>query len=188
MNIDPETGLLDQARQAATPNQDERPAGSEPELIVIHCISLPPGEFGGPHIDNLFANCLETDAHPYFAEISDMRVSAHLLIRRDGEIIQYVPFHARAWHAGESSYCGRSACNDFSIGIELEGCEKTPYSSEQYERLAEAISALLRRYESLSRERISGHSDISPGRKTDPGDVFDWDRLDQLLNHRAGRN
>lgn len=188
MNIDPKTGLLEEARQAASPNQDARPAGIEPELIVIHCISLPPGEFGGPHIDDLFANRLDAAAHPYFAEINGMRVSTHLLIRRDGEIVQYVPFHARAWHAGESSYCGRDACNDFSIGIELEGCENIPYTGEQYERLAETISALFRRYDGLSREHISGHSDISPGRKTDPGDVFDWGHLDQLLSQHAGRN
>lgn len=186
MKIDPKHGLLDEATLLPSPNQDERPADTEPELIVIHCISLPPGEFGGPHIDELFTNCLEPDAHPYFAEITDMRVSAHLLVRRDGDITQYVPFNARAWHAGESSYCGRDACNDFSIGIELEGCEDRPYSDLQYEQLAKIISALVDCYDGLNRDRITGHCDISPGRKLDPGDAFDWDRLDQLLNQEAG--
>lgn len=181
MNVDPTTGLLHSARQVPSPNYDERPPGSPPELIVVHGISLPPGEFGGPWIDDLFMNRLNPDAHPYFREIEGAQVSAHVLIRRDGELVQYVPFNRRAWHAGQSAYCGRERCNDFSIGIELEGADEVAYEAVQYERLAELIAALLRAYPSLSRERIAGHSDIAPGRKTDPGPAFEWSRLHRML-------
>lgn len=179
--IDPVSGLLANARQVPSPNRDERPAGLPPELIVVHGISLPPGEFGGPWIDRLFTNTLPRDAHPYFAEIADMKVSTHLLIGRDGEIVQYVPFHLRAWHAGPSSYCGRDRCNDFSIGIELEGTDGGAYESAQYRVLSESILALCDAYPSLSIDRVVGHSDIAPGRKTDPGPSFDWPRLRTLL-------
>ncbi len=177
MQIDSETGLLDAARQVRSPNCDPRPAGIEPDLIVIHNISLPPDEFGGPYIDALFCNHLPAHEHPYFAEIHAMQVSAHLLIRRDGELVQYVPFHQRAWHAGQSSYAGREGCNDFSIGIELEGADTTPYTDVQYERLTNIVETLLVTYPGLSAERIAGHCDIAPGRKTDPGPAFDWSRL-----------
>lgn len=178
---DPATGLVAPARQCPSPNQDERPAGCELELIVIHGISLPPGEFGGPHIEDFFANRLVADAHPYFAEIAGMEVSAHALIRRDGSLVQFVPFRRRAWHAGASSWCGREGCNDFSVGIELEGLDDLAYDDRQYESLADLIRSLRRAFPSLAGAEILGHSDIAPGRKTDPGAAFDWRRLDALL-------
>jgi N-acetyl-anhydromuramoyl-L-alanine amidase len=175
------TGLLAGARQVLSPHLDERPPGIVADLIVLHGISLPPGGFGGPWIDRLFTGSLPTDAHPYFAQIAGARVSAHLLIRRDGTPVQYVPFGARAWHAGVSQYEGRSACNDFSIGIELEGTDDEPYEAAQYATAAAVIHALLRAYSDLSASRIVGHSDIAPGRKTDPGPSFDWARMRALL-------
>lgn len=181
MKVDNASGLLDSARQVPSPNADERPEGSEPELIVVHGISLPPGEFGGPWIDALFTNRLDPHAHPYFREIEGREVSAHVLIRRDGELVQYVPFHRRAWHAGSSEYCGRERCNDFSIGIELEGADDVAYEPVQYERLAALIEALVFAYPSLSPEHVAGHCDIAPGRKTDPGPAFEWSRLHRLL-------
>lgn len=156
-----------------------------PELIVVHGISLPPGEFGGPWIDRLFTNTLPADAHPYFAQIAERKVSSHLLIRRDGEIVQYVPFHRRAWHAGVSQYRGREKCNDFSIGIELEGTDDSAYEPAQYRALSTVILQLCSAYPSLSLEHIAGHSDIAPGRKTDPGLAFDWPRLRALLEFSA---
>jgi N-acetyl-anhydromuramoyl-L-alanine amidase len=179
--IDTATGLLRCARQVTTPNSDDRPEGVTPDLIVIHGISLPPGEFGGPWIDRLFTNTLPADAHPYFAAIAERKLSSHLLIRRAGDIVQYVPFHRRAWHAGVSSYCGREKCNDFSIGIELEGTDDTPYEPAQYRALTTVILQLCNTYPSLSPQRIAGHSDIAPGRKSDPGEGFDWARLRALL-------
>ncbi len=177
MQVDPASGLLDAARQCPSPNCDERPAGCTVDLVVIHGISLPPGEFGGPHIDALFTNRLDPEAHPYFAGIAGMKVSSHLLIRRDGEVVQYVPFHRRAWHAGESHFGGRTACNDFSIGIELEGTDETPYAEAQYACLPRVLAALMRAYPAVTPERVVGHCDIAPGRKTDPGPAFDWARL-----------
>ena len=185
MRIDPLSGLIDIARQVPSPNFDERPDNCRPELIVIHNISLPPGEFGGSAIDAFFTNKLNAAAHPYFAEISNMRVSAHVLIERDGRIVQYVPFTKRAWHAGASCYNGRTACNDFSIGIELEGTDDLPYTDSQYRQLAALIDALLIAYPGLSAERMVGHSDIAPGRKTDPGVSFDWRRLKSSLDKNA---
>ena len=177
LRVDPATGLLLSARQVLTLHFDARPAGVTPDLVIVHGISLPPGEFGGPWIDRLFTGNLPPDAHPYFATIPAGRVSTHALIRRDGEIVQYVPFGARAWHAGRSEYQGRSACNDFSIGIELEGTDDVPYEAAQYASLAALIEALLATYPSLSREHVARHSDVAPGRKTDPGPAFDWARL-----------
>lgn len=177
MMVDPDSGLLDLARQVSSPNQDVRPAGSEPELIVVHCISLPPGEFGGPWIERLFTNRLDPDAHPYFADIARLEVSAHLLIRRDGELVQFVPFHQRAWHAGASSFEGREGCNDFSIGIELEGTDEGDFTDAQYERLVDTVEVLGEVYPKIRPERIAGHCDIAPERKTDPGPGFDWRRL-----------
>ena len=165
-----------------SPNHDERPSDCAPELILVHGISLPPDEYGGPWIDQLFMNALPSDAHPYFAAIAHLKVSSHVLVRRDGELVQYVPFHRRAWHAGASTYCGRERCNDFSIGIELEGSDQVPYEPVQYRRLAELIVALVNAYPSLSPERIAGHSEVAPGRKTDPGEAFDWMRLRALLS------
>ncbi|HTX23530.1 MAG TPA: 1,6-anhydro-N-acetylmuramyl-L-alanine amidase AmpD [Steroidobacteraceae bacterium] len=176
-HVDPATGLLAGVKQVLSPHFDERPAGVTADLIVLHGISLPPREFGGPWIDRLFTGDLPPDAHPYFRTIAGGRVSAHALIRRTGDIVQYVPLGRRAWHAGVSSYQGRASCNDFSIGIELEGTDDEPYTEAQYEQLAALIRALLAAYPTLSRERIVGHSDVAPGRKTDPGPVFDWERL-----------
>jgi AmpD protein len=179
--IDTERGLLELARQEPSPNCDDRPPGVEPDLIVVHGISLPPGEFGGPWIDRLFTNVLLPDVHPYFAAVADLRVSSHLLIRRSGEIVQYVPFQLRAWHAGASSWAGRERCNDFSIGIELEGADHSPYESAQYAMLARVIAVLCRSYPRLTPDRVVGHSDIAPGRKSDPGPAFDWPRLRSLV-------
>ncbi len=178
---------LDCAEKVFSPNYNARPSHDDISLIVIHCISLPPGEFGGNTVTQLFTNSLDPSEHPYFNKIDRLRVSAHLFIRRAGEIIQYVPFHKRAWHAGVSSYAGRVDCNDFSIGIELEGTGHTPYTEEQYSQLAELIQVLLAHYPSLSPERIAGHSTISPGRKQDPGDSFDWEKLFRMLEEKNCR-
>ena len=180
-SFDSTTGRINEARQLASPNCDDRPATSEPELIVVHGISLPPGEYGGPWIDQLFTNKLPPDSHPYFSEVADMRVSSHFLIRRDGELVQYVPLGRRAWHAGQSCYDGRESCNDFSVGIELEGVDTEPYEQLQYERLADLIKTLRNEVASLRDADIVGHSDIAPGRKTDPGEAFEWPLLKRLL-------
>ncbi|MCC7464040.1 MAG: 1,6-anhydro-N-acetylmuramyl-L-alanine amidase AmpD [Gammaproteobacteria bacterium] len=179
--LDPLTGMLSGVRQVLSPFWDERPPGMQPELLIVHGISLPPGEFGGPWIDRLFCGNLDPAAHPYFGALAGMKVSAHMLVGRDGAVTQYVPCSARAWHAGASSYAGRGACNDFSIGIELEGSDTVPYTEAQYHGLAALIRAACAAYPALSRERIVGHSDVAPGRKTDPGPAFDWARLRRLL-------
>jgi AmpD protein len=179
--INRDSGWLINARHVISPNQDERPPGQVAEWLVVHSISLPPGKYGGPWIDALFTNCLEPEAHPYFREIHCLRVSAHALIARDGTLTQYVPFHKRAWHAGASYLNGRSGCNDFTIGIELEGADTMPYEKVQYQVLASLISVLICAYPTLSKERIVGHSDIAPDRKTDPGPAFDWGQLRSLL-------
>jgi N-acetyl-anhydromuramoyl-L-alanine amidase len=176
LQVDIESGLMREARQVASPNYDARPPGIEADLIVVHGISLPPGEFGGPWIERLFTNTLPPDLHPYFAEVGELRVSSHLLVARDGSLTQFVKFTDRAWHAGQSSYNGRSACNDFSIGVELEGVDTLDYEAAQYGALADIVAALCEAYPRLSAERVVGHSDISPGRKTDPGPAFDWER------------
>ncbi len=171
-------GLADGVAFIASPNCDDRPADSTIDLLVIHNISLPPGQFGGPGIVDLFTNNLDPAAHPYYREIAERRVSAHFLLRRDGELIQFVPCAKRAWHAGVSSWCGRRRCNDFSIGIELEGTDHVPFEDVQYARLAELTLALKRKYAIAD---IAGHSDIAPGRKTDPGPCFEWARLRQMI-------
>jgi len=183
--IDPDDGLLPGARVSLSPNRDARPEGQPPELLVIHGISLPPGEFGGPWVEQLFHNELPADGHPYFATIAGLKVSAHLFVRRDGEVIQFVPFGERAWHAGASSWRGRERCNDFSIGIELEGCDDRPFEDRQYRRLAEVAGLLLRAYPAITPARIVGHSDVAPGRKTDPGPCFDWLRFHAELEALA---
>ena len=175
-------GWCQQARRVPSPHHNERAAPDDISLLVVHGISLPPGEFGGLFIDDLFMGRLDPEAHPYFAGIHQLRVSAHCLIRRDGELVQYVPFGARAWHAGVSSWQGREACNDFSIGIELEGTDETPYTEAQYRALAGLTRTILERYPAITREKIVGHCDIAPGRKTDPGASFQWDYYRQLLN------
>jgi N-acetyl-anhydromuramoyl-L-alanine amidase len=189
MTIDPATGLLTGVRQVLSPHFDARPSNVVPELIVVHGITLPPGEFGGPWIDMLFTGNLPVDAHPYFRQAAapGRRVSAHVLIRRDGKVTQYVPFGARAWHAGQSEYRGRPSCNDFSIGIELEGTDDIPYTEEQYGQLAQVVDALLATYPMLSSTHITGHSEIAPGRKTDPGPAFDWAHFRQCLDRATRR-
>lgn len=172
MDIDAE-GWVDQARRLPSPNCDERPRSTEVELLVIHNISLPPGRFGGDGVVELFTNRLDPAAHPYFAGLQGLRVSAHFFIRRDGELIQFVSCAQRAWHAGASRWEGREHCNDFSIGVELEGTDSQPYTEAQYRRLGELIRTLRRRYPLRA---MVGHADIAPGRKTDPGEGFDWTR------------
>lgn len=181
MRLDTAAHWLEDVRRCPSPNCDDRPAETAIDLLVIHAISLPPGQFGGPYIDALFTNCLDPRGHPYFESVCARPVSAHVLIRRLGEVIQYVPFHRRAWHAGDSNFSGRSRCNDFSIGIELEGAEETPYEPVQYVQLAHISRLLMSAYRDITPARIVGHSDIAPGRKTDPGPVFDWQRLHRLL-------
>ncbi len=181
-SIDPASGLLREVRQVLSSHCDERPPGMTPELIVVHGISLPPGEFGGPWIERLFTGGLDRNAHPYFATIAALRVSAHVLVRRDGCAVQFVPFGLRAWHAGVSSWRGRSACNDFSIGIEMEGTDEGVYESAQYRALTALIAALCDAYPTLARECVVGHSDIAPGRKSDPGARFEWKLLRELLS------
>ena len=181
MQVDLKTGLMRDVRQIASPNHDARPAGVEADLIVVHGISLPPGEFGGPWIDRLFTNSLPADVHPYFAEVGSLRVSSHVVVTRDGAVTQYVGFTERAWHAGRSVYQGREACNDFSVGVELEGTDTLPYEPAQYVALAEVVAALCAAYPGLSPDRLVGHSDIAPGRKTDPGPAFDWPHARRLV-------
>jgi AmpD protein len=172
-------GWVREARRIESPNCDDYPAGELPTLLVIHNISLPPFQYGGNGIIELFTNTLNPDEHPFYAEIAHLRVSAHFLIRRDGELIQFVPVSKRAWHAGASNWQGRERCNDFSLGIELEGCDHEPFEDAQYARLFE-LASLLRA--ELPLAAVTGHSDIAPGRKTDPGPYFDWPRLRQALD------
>ena len=186
MKIDPASGWMSRARRAPSPHCDDRPAGVAPELVVVHGISLPPGEFGGDDIERLFAGTLDCDAHPYYARLRGLRVSAHALIRRGGTLLQFVPFHRRAWHAGESAWRGRARCNDFSIGIELEGADDVPYAAAQMRALAALIRALCAAYPGLDPARVVGHSDIAPGRRTDPGPAFDWALLRRLLGAGSG--
>lgn len=174
-------GWLDAARHVVSPNANERPPGCTIDLLVIHGISLPAGEFGGPWIEALFTNTLDADAHPDFAAIAGLTVSAHMLVRRDGELVQFVSFDRRAWHAGVSTFRGRTACNDFAIGIELEGCDHISYSDSQYRQLLRLARLLMRQYPAMTADRIVGHADIAPGRKTDPGPAFDWQRFRQAM-------
>jgi AmpD protein len=178
-------GWLAGVRAVPSPNCDERPDPQDISLLVIHNISLPPDRFGGPWIERLFTNRLDPDAHPYFAGLRELRVSAHLLIRRGGRVVQFVPFQRRAWHAGVSSYQARERCNDFSIGIELEGSDTQAFSDAQYRQLAKVTRQLLAHYPRLTPQRIVGHSEIAPGRKTDPGPCFDWARYRAALQRSA---
>lgn len=178
--LSPTTGWLSGVTRVPSPNFDARPAGSGVELVVIHNISLPPGVFGGRDVRRLFTNTLDPAAHPYFRDIADRPVSAHLFVGRSGAVTQFVSVHERAWHAGSSSFRGRPGCNDFSVGIELEGTDDIPYTDPQYERLAAIIRLLRRRWPGLSDEYLVGHSDVAPGRKTDPGAAFEWERLRRL--------
>ena len=184
MIIDITTGLLDDCTQCPSPNKDSRPDNTAIDLIVVHSISLPPGQYGGDSIECFFQNELDKNQHPYFEEIGDMQVSSHALIKRSGEIVQFVPFHERAWHAGQSNYCGRERCNDFSIGIELEGTDCDRFEDIRYRKLAQLVYSLQAAYPQIS-GNITGHSDIAPGRKTDPGTGFDWDKLHSYLKGQA---
>lgn len=169
-------GVVAGARRIASPNCDERTPGSAIDLVVIHNISLPPGEFGGDGVIELFTNRLNPEDHPYYREIHQLKVSAHFFIRRNGELIQFVPCGRRAWHAGVSQWQGRERCNDFSIGIELEGDDETPFEEAQYAMLNALLTALKEVYPIAA---VTGHSDIAPGRKTDPGPCFDWSRVNR---------
>jgi len=176
------SGWLDEVEIIVSPNFESRPADCDIKLVVVHGISLPPGQFGGGYIQQLFTNCLDSAEHEYFAEIEGMQVSAHCLIERDGNLIQFVSFQDRAWHAGQSCWQEEDNCNDFSIGIELEGTDEEPYEEKQYRQLARLVIALRKQYPAISEHSLCGHSDIAPGRKTDPGPCFDWSKLKQLVN------
>ncbi len=176
-NVDLASGRIHPAAWCPSPNHDARPQDAELSMVVLHGISLPPGQFGGTEIEAFFLNALDHDAHPYFDEIRGMQVSAHLLIRRDGSLTQFVPFTARAWHAGESCFRGRHRCNDYSIGIELEGEDETAYDDRQYETLRQVLDAIFEAYPGISARTVAGHCDVAPGRKSDPGPAFDWLRL-----------
>ena len=173
--------LIDQAEFLASPNCSERPKGTKPSLLVIHNISLPPGQYGGGYINQFFQNKLDSSSHPYFKEISVLRVSSHLLIERKGSIIQFVSFSMKAWHAGISQFGNQEECNDFSIGVELEGTDTDFYADKQYESLIALTNCLQENYPEITKERIVGHSDIAPERKTDPGEAFDWSRYKSSL-------
>ena len=181
-----EQGWLQQARRVPSPNFGPRPENCIPELLVIHNISLPPGEYGGDAIERFFTNCLDCDEHPYYQQVRGLQVSAHLLIRRSGELLQFVNFEQRAWHAGQSCFAGRDNCNDYSIGIELEGGDDDPYTRAQYQVLSLVTAALCAAYPAIGLEHIVGHSEIAPGRKTDPGPAFDWQRYRKELTEQGG--
>ena len=182
MNYTIDNGWIEPARKVPSPNCGPRPVHCVADLLVIHNISLPPGRYGGQAIEQFFCNALDWDEHPYFSEIRGMQVSSHLLIRRDGELLQFVNFADRAWHAGRSCHGERTECNDFSIGIELEGTDNEAYTEYQYEVLVQVTAALLGAYPMMDCSKIVGHSDISPGRKTDPGPAFDWQRYRTAVN------
>jgi len=175
-------GWLNKANKLESPNADLRPDANEISLLVIHNISLPPEQFGGPYIAQLFSNSLDPQEHPYFRDIYQLKVSSHLLIDRQGQLTQFVPFDKRAWHAGVSEFKGRNHCNDFSIGIELEGADHIPFTDNQYSVLAQASQQIISHYPMITGDRIVGHSDIAPGRKTDPGPAFDWQRYRRMLD------
>lgn len=180
------TGRLPQARWCPSPNFGPRPAGADISLVLVHNISLPPGQFGGPAIEQFFCNRLDANEHPYFQTIAGMQVSAHLLIRRNGEMVQFVSLLDRAWHAGRSCFQGQEECNDFSIGIELEGTDEIPFTDVQYQVLADTTNILMAAWPSITGDRVAGHSDVAPGRKTDPGPAFDWTRFHGLLAAASG--
>ena len=173
-------GCLSPVDFIESPNYNQRPQNIDIDLLVIHSISLPPGEFGGQYIEDFFCNQLDVTKHPYFKTIAGLKVSAHVLIRRDGRMIQFVPFSKRAWHAGESAFEGKGDCNDYSIGIELEGCDDMPYNDSQYSALRDLTLVLMQHYP-IAIDRIVGHSQIAPGRKTDPGPHFDWQQYFNLI-------
>ncbi len=184
MVVKNENGWLFGVNRVLSPNFNERPEGESVSLLVIHNISLPPGQYGGGYIEQFFTNQLPINDDPFFQEIKDLQVSSHLLIERTGRVVQFVPLHKRAWHAGVSCYQGVPNCNDFSIGIELEGTDVEPYTPEQYAQLVELTIAIQAEFPAITNERIVGHSDIAPGRKTDPGPAFDWEYFYSVLNAR----
>lgn len=184
MNDINSAGFLCSARQIESPNKDARPKEVGIDLVVIHSISLPPGDYAGRDIEAFFCNKLDITKDPFYQGIKDLKVSAHFLIRRDGEVIQFVSCELRAWHAGTSEFVGKNRCNDFSIGIELEGCDEDPFTDLQYSKLSSLVKTLQCRYPSITSKRIVGHSDVSPGRKTDPGPHFDWLRLKNGLKNK----
>ncbi|KTC34063.1 MAG: 1,6-anhydro-N-acetylmuramyl-L-alanine amidase AmpD [Pseudomonas sp.] len=186
MRLDPATGWCHGVRHCPSPNFNERPAG-EISLLVIHNISLPPGQFGTGKVQEFFQNRLDVTEHPYFAGIADLRVSAHFLIERDGAVTQFVSCLDRAWHAGVSSFEGRETCNDFSLGIELEGTDELPFTGAQYQALSLLTEQLQAAFGAITPQRICGHSDIAPGRKTDPGQAFDWARYRAALEKGEGQ-
>lgn len=183
INLD-ELGWMEGVLQIPSPNSDPRPVGVKVDLVVVHSISLPPGRFSGPGVTSLFSNAIDPDLHPYYREISGLRVSAHVLVRRDGRLVQFVPFSRRAWHAGVSAWCGRERCNDYSVGIELEGADDRSFDPAQYEALNRLIDTLRLAY---AVSGIAGHSEIAPGRKTDPGPCFDWMLLSSAIGLHRGR-
>lgn len=182
MKLNKETGLVSAAKFVASPNFDDRPKDIDIEALVLHCISLPPGKYGGPFIEQLFCNCLDPKEHEYFPEVCHLKVSAHFLIRRNGELIQFVSANKRAWHAGKSCFKNRGNVNDFSVGIELEGIDDGPFEDAQYDTLVQLTNALMSVYPKIKKPNLVAHSDIAPGRKTDPGDYFAWDRYLQQLS------
>ncbi|AZZ93578.1 1,6-anhydro-N-acetylmuramyl-L-alanine amidase AmpD [Hahella sp. KA22] len=179
-------GWLSLVKRMPSPNFNQRPTGAEISLLVVHNISLPPAQFRGEYVCDFFLNRLDCEAHPYFREIGHLQVSSHLFIRRDGEVIQFVSLHDRAWHAGRSSWLGRDNCNDYSIGVELEGADDIPYEAIQYQRLACIARTICRAFPLITADRVVGHSDIAPGRKTDPGPAFDWPKLRKLMSNEEG--
>ena len=180
-SLDADKDWLVNVRKVPSPNCDERAGDTIIDAVVVHGISLPPKQYGGPYIEQFFTNTLDHDVHPYFSEIKELRVSSHLLVNRAGDVIQFVPFSLRARHAGVSQLCGRDDCNEYSIGIELEGCDDEPYEDIQYKTLAEIVKSLMKQWPEITSDRIVGHSDIAPDRKTDPGPVFDWEYFFTLL-------
>lgn len=186
-DFDLEKGVLSNARYVSSPNYDDRPTNVSIDAIVIHAISLPPGKYNGNYVEQFFCNQLDREEHPYFAEIAELRVSSHFFIKRSGELVQFVPVNKRAWHAGASFCMRREAVNDFSIGIELEGCDEDDFAMAQYQTLFALTSSLLSAIPTLSAEHIYGHADISPGRKTDPGPGFDWEAYRLALSTQGFR-
>jgi len=182
MTLDDENAWIEGVTRCLSPNCDDRPSDVDIDLLVVHSVSLPPGEFGTPFVEALFCNRLDRNAHAYFARIADFRVSAHLFIRRSGALVQFVPFTRRAWHAGESAFRGRTQCNDFSVGIELEGADDVSYEDVQYVRLIDVARLLMSVWPGISPAQVVGHCDIAPGRKTDPGPGFDWARVRAALD------
>lgn len=181
LQLDLESGLVTPSRLVLSPNHNQRPTDMQIDTLIVHAISLPPRCYDNDYIEHLFTNCLDIEAHPYFAKLKNIEVSAHFLIKRSGELIQFVPTHLQAWHAGKSNFDGRENVNGFSIGVELEGCDEHPFEDAQYTKLAEVAALVMNAYPGITSQRVVGHSDIAPDRKTDPGPHFDWERLHSAI-------